>query len=148
MKHPIVHRKYDGWRTILETLPCGEVRAWSKTGKRIDVSGIQPLITGIQAIFDGELLFENGNIRFMPFDLLEYNRQPFLDNDLSRRLAFLHHVYDGDKPETLDSDLIPADWEGVVVKDLKSLYVPGFKTASWVKVLNPNYSRSIEGGTK
>jgi DNA ligase D-like protein (predicted ligase) len=106
----------------------------------------------IVAVKDGKVDFsylrtEPAAVSFVAFDLLHLDGRDLLTTPLKRRVALLRDVYSWDHLVTLSQSTVgqgkalfgfakDRDLEGIIAKDLDSLYFPGARTKDWLKIKN------------
>lgn len=170
----VAEPKWDGHRTIAR-VAGGRVDIVSSTGKprawRWLEKSLAEAVQG-DAIVDGEVIAfgEDGRHSFqavgradrphsfIAFDLLEHEGEVLVGRPWTERRERLEEVvapagHVSVTPVTDDLDTMVAvtkaqHYEGVIVKRTDSVYLPGRRTSSWVKVKYRSEQEMVVGGYK
>ena len=169
--------KWDGYRTLAQK-SGDRVRLWSRNLKdaTAQYSAVARSVAAVEAeatLLDGEIvaLDEQGRPSFQAlhhqsahtlvyyaFDVLHLNGRELLKTPLDQRRALLSTILNGTR--VLNSDPLPGtpaqieravrglQLEGVVAKRRSSLYEPGRRSTSWVKVKFNRRQEFVIGGFK
>ncbi len=140
-----------------QVLLDGEVVAF--TGGRPDFEALQPRIH-VTSVTQAARLAETTPVTYLAFDLLQLDGRPLLLTPYAERRQLLKKVlgngvrwltppdFPGEDLDAVRSASVANGFEGVVVKRLDSVYEPGARTGSWVKVKNLFRQEVVVAGWK
>ncbi|WP_092806932.1 ATP-dependent DNA ligase [Rhodococcus globerulus] len=166
--------KWDGIRVILEfhsgTLSLRSRAGNDKTGDYPALAGLASVLDGHEVVLDGEVVSYNaegvtdfgalqrgGEPEFLAFDLLYLDGVSLLRKSYTDRRTVLNALAAkvGDLTVPPQIDGTPANalevsresgWEGIVAKRRASVYLPGRRGSSWIKVKNWRTQEVVIGG--
>jgi hypothetical protein len=145
----VVEPKIDGQRVQLHLDKEKNLfKVFTRNGNKKTLENIEELAKEVKCnncILDGEFL----EGRFHIFDVLYCNNQNLIDETYEKRRKTLENIVDKEsksllvvpKLEVKDEDdiektfktFINMGYEGIVIKDIFSLYIPGARTSRWLK---------------
>ena len=166
--------KWDGIRVILEyhsgTMSLRSRAGNDKTGDYPALAGLAEVLDGHDVVLDGEvvayndagvtdfgLLQRGGEPVFLAFDLLYLDGVSLLRKSYSDRRTVLNALagkvgelevppqIEGTAENALEVST-DAGWEGIVAKRRASVYLPGRRGSSWIKVKNWRTQEVVIGG--
>jgi bifunctional non-homologous end joining protein LigD len=138
-----------------------------------DIASAVAALPGGDLVLDGELvIFDSkgvsrfqllqrrgpgGRAEYAVFDLLELDGAPLLERPLKERRAALQGLVQrgpvlrlsrrlGKNGRTAQETAKKRDWEGIIAKDGTSVYEPGVRSRSWLKVKVRKQSEFVIGG--
>lgn len=137
----------------LQALLDGEIVAFGADG-RPDFEALQPRMhvsSGAQAA----RLAETVPVTFVAFDVLQLDGRPILTLPYASRRSLLEDLsllsppyFPGLDLEAVREASVAQGLEGVVAKRLDSVYEPGIRAASWLKIKNQRRQEVVVAGWK
>lgn len=135
----------------------GEIICPRLVGSNPHVSNFQVLQTRLQRVKDIESIAIEAPAHFVAFDLLQLGGMSLIDGPLWRRKELLAEICQqrqistticmNSVTATLQWDnLIAAGHEGLVAKERNSIYLPGTRSKSWLKIKPMFEGNFIIGG--
>jgi bifunctional non-homologous end joining protein LigD len=144
--------KWDGYRLLMEA-DHGRMRLRSRSGRDVVLNK-----SGVPGFHEMQNRGRTTPVEFWAFDLLYLDGRSLLRaryQDRRKLLETLSTAANLIVPELLPGDGAQAlerslkhGWEGVVAKRRDSIYLPGRRSASWIKDKNWNTQEVVIGGWK